>query len=273
MAESLNLVQKQLGIELLVGRGLNQRKMKILPIIANFNMDGEECGQQQMIFSSSRSNSNCRICTMLSKLFYKWKHSKAITDQKRLLTGFSKSEIIDLIIETQRITYPLRDSLFENILRKQAEQVWWKKVLFNKDEMKKGNKILRLTDIEHKSLESVRLLNLKPMVNNLYDKFFGFLTNWGSQPSILPGNCYSLLFPSDRLHTLWKGNFELSFRYSSIILFLTGHKNPTDYSNNISIIDQRIIDFDIYQPSSSSSWGNKIERRIPGLSSKHNIFL
>ena len=268
MAESINKIQKDGGIELLIGRGLNQRKIKILPVITNFNLDGEECGLQQMIFSSSRSRSNCRICTMLSIYFYKWKHSKVVTDQRRLISNFSKSEIIDIIIETQKQNYPLRDSLYENVIRKHAEQVWWKKVLFNKEDQVKGNKILHLKDQEHNSLETARSLNLKPMVNHLYNKLFGFLTNWGTLPSLLPGNCYSLLFPPDKLHTLWKGNFELTFRFSSVILFFMGHKNPKEYGQNISIMDQRFIEFDIYQPTTSSPWGNKVERRIPGLSSK-----
>jgi hypothetical protein len=61
---------------------------------------------------------------------------------------------------------------------------------------------------------------------------------------------------------------ELCFRFTSIIIYLYGKTTPDQYRNNLHIIDNRINSFNIYQPSGTSPWGKKIERRLPGLSSK-----
>jgi hypothetical protein len=272
MATSFLEIQKQnKGIELLVGRNENQRKIKIVPILCNCNVDNEEAKEMKQLVSGHRCPCNCRFCLMKSKAFYKWKHSKAIMEQKREISKLPKTIIIDLITETQESNYPLRDTNIEMIWRKEAEIVWWKKILFNKDKMKKGHKILKLSEEEQFKLDRVQSINCKPWNNILFSHLFGFFNRRGSLPSLLPQNCLGFTFPADRLHTFWKGNLEYTFRFSSVILYLTGHTIPQQYGQNISTIDLRLIEFDIYQPIASSPWGNKVERRIPGLSSKYFI--
>jgi hypothetical protein len=59
--------------------------------------------------------------------------------------------------------------------------------------------------------------------------------------------------------------------FLSFGLFILYQKQqPRLYGNNMSIIDERILTFDIFQPV--SYWGDIPQRRIPGLSGKYIYF-
>ena len=79
---------------------------------------------------------------------------------------------------------------------------------------------------EQFKLDRVQSINCKPWNNILFSHLFGFFNRRGFLPSLLPQNCLGFTFPADRLHTFWKGNLEYTFRFSSVILYLTGHTIP-----------------------------------------------
>jgi hypothetical protein len=272
MTHSCIMAQKSKGIELLVGKGSNQRKMKIMPILVNFNCDNEECFSQQLIYMAAKARCNCRFCNMCSYDFYNFPHCKAILfgSQRKEVSRLSKTTVIDLCIATQDQSYPLRDTNYEKQLVARAEISWWKKALYNKNNIPIRNRQRRaniLLPNEEHDLHFIKNFNLKPHTNILYDKIFGFFNEWGTQPSIIPYSSLHLLFPADRLHTLWKGNIELNFRYSSIIILIIGNQNKRDYGSNITILDDRMINFDIHQPNTSTPYSVKRFQRLPGISS------
>jgi len=133
--------------------------------------------------------------------------------------------------------------------------------------MPRGQKKLKLSQQEKELKKEAKSGNIKFVYNPLPSHMFGFFTRWNTRPSFFPQQCSNLqIFPLDKLHSFGKGNMELCFRFISVIIFLFGKKDQTR-RNNLQIMDSRIINFDSLQPSGTSPWGKKIERRLPGLSS------
>ena len=264
----IDLQKESKGIQLLVGRGTNQRIMKILPILTNMNCDNLECLQLQALNGNYLCPRSCRFCGMESALFYKYKICQLCL-QHPSIGQLSKGKIIDTVVATELTTFPYRNGIQESILRQKTEEIWWKTVLFDKSKMLRGEKILKISNNEKSLLLQATQSNIKFIYNPLPSHIFGFFNRWNTRPLLFPNECSNLLiFPLDKLHSFGKGNMELCFRFTSIIIYLYGKTAPDKYRNNLHIIDNRINSFNIYQPSGTSPWGKKIERRLPGLSSK-----
>ena len=264
----IDLQKESKGIQLLVGRGTNQRIMKILPILTNMNCDNLECLQLQALNGNYLCPRSCRFCGMESALFYKYKICQLCL-QHPSIGLLSKGKIIDTVVATELTTFPYRNGVQESILRQKTEEIWWKTVLFDKSKMRRGEKILKLSTNEKRLLHQATESNIKFIYNPIPSHIFGFFNRWNTRPLSFPNECSNLLiFPLDKLHSFGKGNMELCFRFTSIIIYLYGKTAPDQYRNNLHIIDNRINSFNIYQPSGTSPWGKKIERRLPGLSSK-----
>ena len=267
LSQSVLDIQKEMkGIEILFGRGTNQRRVKILPIITNLVLDNQECFDLQALTSIYSSKHRCRFCWMSSMEFYRFGYCEACL-QHPLISSLSKEEVLDAVILSQANSNPLRNGLEEEKLRELTEEIWWKEITFDKTVMPKGHKKLHLS-VEEKGLKKrAKEGNIKFVYNPLPSHMFGFFTRWNSKPSFFPQECTNLqIFPLDKLHSFGKGNMELCFRFISVIIFLFGKKDSTR-RNNLQIMDSRIIGFDILQPTGTSPWGKKIERRLPGLSS------
>ena len=266
LTQSVTDIQKEMeGIHLFVGRGSNQRIMKILPIISNFNCDNLECTNLKALNSNYLCRKNCRFCGMETNMFYRFEHCQLCL-QHPSIGLLSKQQIIDTIIDSQLKAYPYRNGIAESKIQMATQNIWWKQVLHNKTKLKKGEKILKLSDYEKNIQKEAKNNNLKFIYNPIPSHIFGFFTRWNTKTLLFPYECSNLLiFPLDKLHSFGKGNMELCFRFTSVIIFLFGKTNLL-YRNNLSTIDHRIATFDIYQPTGISPWGKKIERRLPGLS-------
>jgi len=264
----IDIQKEKKGIELLVGRGKNQRIMKILPIITNMVLDNLECIILQGLNFSYLCPRSCRFCEMLSDHFYRFLYCQACLKNRRI-NELSKFQIIDTIITSQELNSPLRKESTEIDLRIKTEEIWWRHCLHDKTEQVRGSKLFHFTPDEIKLRKQANDLNIKFLYNPLPTEMFGFFTRWNTRPSIFPQQCSNLfLFPLDKLHSFGKGNMELTFRFTSAIIFLFGKLDPRNYRHNLGTLDERIINFDIRQPSGTSPWGKKIERRLPGIASK-----
>ena len=262
----LDIQKEQKGIELLFGRGSNQKRIKILPIITNLVLDNQECFDLQAMTSIYSSPHRCRFCWMRSNDFYRFGYCEVCL-QHPLISQLPKEQVIDAITLSQAKSNPLRNGLEEENLRIATEEIWWKEVTFDKSLMPRGQKKLKLSQSEKDLKKEAKSGNIKFVFNPLISHMFGFFTRWNTRPSFFPQQCSNLqIFPLDKLHSFGKGNMELCFRFISVIIFLFGKKDQTR-RNNLQIMDSRIINFDILQPSGISPWGKKIERRLPGLSS------
>ena len=101
-----------------------------------------------------------------------------------------------------------------------TEAIWWKTVLFDKSKMKRGEKILKLSTDEKSLLLQATKSNIKYIYNPIPSHIFGFFNRWNTKPLLFPYECSNLLiFPLDKLHSFGKGNMELCFRFTSVIIF------------------------------------------------------
>ena len=268
LTKSITDIQKEgKGIELFFGRGSNQRKVKIMPVIINLVMDNQECFDLQAMNSIYSSPHRCRFCWMRSVDFYKFGSCEKCL-QHPMITRLTKNEVIDTVILTQQNTNLLRNGGEEEKLRIATEEIWWKEVTFDKSTMPRGAKKLHLSEEEKRLKQQAKDGNIKFVYNPLPSHMFGFFTRWNTKPFLFHKQCSNLqIFTLDKLHSFGKGNMELCFRFTSVIIYLFGKKDSTKYRNNLQIIDSRIADFDTKQPSGTNPWGKKIERRLPGLSS------
>jgi hypothetical protein len=96
----IDLQKESKGIQLLVGRGTNQRIMKILPILTNMNCDNLECLQLQALNGNYLCPRSCRFCGMESALFYKYKICQLCL-QHPSIGQLSKGKIIDAVVATE----------------------------------------------------------------------------------------------------------------------------------------------------------------------------
>ena len=178
-------------------------------------------------------------------------------------------QLLDLYSMINGMKYSPRDTEANNKLSTNAEQIWWKQVLFNKNAMGRGNKILRLTDEEKHVYQKVKSKNLKCMENIVMSCILQpFFTREGRrQQTIIPGDW---TFSPDKMHTLWKGPIEYCLRYGVVFLMLQGQED-VNYRDNISTVDVAMLEFDIYQPA--TNWGNIPARRLSGISGNNLCIL
>jgi hypothetical protein len=143
LTKSITDIQKEgKGIELLFGRGSNQRKVKIMPVITNLVMDNQECFDLQAMNSIYSSPHRCRFYWMMSVDFYKFGSCEKCL-QHPMITRLTKNEVIDTVILTQQNTNILRNGGEEEKLRIATEEIWWKEVTFDKSVMPRGQKKLK----------------------------------------------------------------------------------------------------------------------------------
>ena len=257
-------------IDLLVGRfDGEQITIRAVIIVVGISVDNEEAFKCQALSFGFRSHSNCRLCTMPSREFYTFSTLSDISDDSATST-MNHSNIMDAYNNINSKFYPTRDSISNITISSEAENIWWKQVLFNKNKKERGHKKLRLSQLETDTLKSLKLSNLKPIGNNIMMGVLSpFNTRFGQLkcPLIQPDLC----FPPDKLHSFDKGIVEYTLKNIVSLMVLYQKEEPATFSNNMSIIDQKLLSFDIFQPI--SYWGNKPQRRIPGLSGIYLLFL
>jgi hypothetical protein len=258
-------------IDLLVGKFQeNQRTIKAVIIVTCISVDNEEAFKCQGLSFGSKCRSNCRICTMPTKDFYTFSTLSEIMDNSNSSRNMmSNIEIIDTYNNTNFELFPTRNSISNMEMAQKMEKIWWKQVLFNKNKRLRGDKKLKLSTHETRLLQEGKNKNLKPFGNNIMSQVLcPFYTRFGQikhQPIIQPDLC----FPPDKLHSFDKGIVEYTLKHIFTLLITYQKQEPLIYGNNMSILDNNLLKFDIFQPV--SYWGNIPPRRIPGLSGIHLI--
>jgi hypothetical protein len=274
--ESVAKVQNQGPIDILVGKfGEVQEVFKVVFIIASFALDNEEAHKIQGISFNYTCPSNCRLCNMPSKEFYTFGsfkniNSEDVQNQYNITRNgegnITPMQLLNLYIMINESKYGPRNTEDNNLLSEKAEKVWWKQVMFNKNRMPNGRKILHLSNEEKELLYTAKSRNLKSMHNIVMSSILQpFFSRNGTRPTIIPGDW---IFAPDKMHTLWKGPIEYCLRYASMCLMLQGQLDD-DFKDNICLLDVAILEFDIYQPL--TSWGDIPPRRLSGISGKLTV--
>jgi len=264
--EPLLEIQKKGPIDIIIGKfGATQKVFKVVFVVASIALDNEEAYKIQGLSFGYRCPSNCRLCSMPTNEFYSFSSFGALFDVEYQDGGnLTPIQLLDLYNIINGKLYKPRNTEDNTELSKQAEDIWWKQVLFNKNIMGRGQKVLHLTAQEKDLCQQVKSKNLKCMDNIIMSSILQpfFTRNGRRQQTIIPGDW---VFSPDKMHTLWKGPIEYCLRYSVICLMLQG-QHDVNYRDNISAIDIAILDFDVYQPV--TNWGNIPARRLSGISGK-----
>jgi len=271
MVEPIIEILQQGPIELIVGQ-FNEEKhspLRAVIIVAGISVDNEEAFKCQGLSFGSRCHSNCRLCTMPSQEFYTFSTLSQIY-QDPLSSQMDTINILDAYNDINKELYPIRNSISNMKTAIATELIWWKQVLFNKNKQQRGQKLLKLSGSERQLLSNAKLLNIKPIGNNIMSEvLYPFYTRFGKMEKS-PLIHLDLCFPPDKLHSFDKGVVEYTLKNIVSLFILYQKQQPRLYGNNMSIIDERILTFDIFQPV--SYWGDIPQRRIPGLSGKYIYF-
>jgi hypothetical protein len=259
-------------IDLIVGKfNEDQRTIRAVVIVTCISVDNEEAFKCQGLSFGAKCRSNCRLCTMPTKDFYTFSTLSEILEDPTCSRNMSSIDIIDTFNNNNLELFPIRDSVSNIETAKEMETIWWKQVLFNKNKRVRGDKKLKLSNIETHLLNEGKSKNLKPFGNNIMTQVLSpFYTRFG-QTVQHPIIQMDLCFPPDKLHSFDKGIVEYTIKYMVSLFILYQKQEPLTYGNNMSIIDQNLLKFDIFQPI--SYWGNIPPRRIPGLSGKLCILI
>lgn len=259
--------QNEGPINILVGKknGI-QRIIKAVFIVVSVAVDNDEAIKSQGKSFSPLCPSNCRLCLEDSDEFYKWSlFSDIILDENN--NSLSNSEKLQLYNTSQKERYQLRNTTTEMEIAHKAENVFWKKILFNKDKMAPGYKVLKLPIHEVSLLKECKQLNLKPVSNNIIRNVLQpFFTRNGTsmENPIIQSD---LLFAPDFLHTANLGFMKYTLNNGISCCYIYSSINRELYGRNFTLVDQLMINFDIYQPK--SHWGYIVQRRLPGISGEY----
>ena len=76
-----------------------------------------------------------------------------------------------------------------------------------------------------------------------------------------------LLFAPDFLHAANLGFMKYTLNNGISCCYIYSSINRELYGRNFTLVDQLMINFDIYQPK--SNWGYIVQRRLPGISGEY----